>query len=217
MPICWAAAASSEVRSDSSSLAFQTYGKNASLGPQYASLLSWPLIRDLPCMITFRNKVESRDRAAVRRLVQATGFFSEEEVAIAEELVVASEKGATESGYHFLFADKAIGANEPATSVGFACFGPIPGSKIGFDLYWIVVDPNVQGEGLGRKLLSQAEEAVGASGGRQLYADTSGREQYLPTRRFYERCGYTLVATLENFYDEGDDKTIFSKRLIENP
>ena len=46
-----------------------------------------------------------------------------------------------------------------------------------------------------------------------MYVDTSTRPDYLPTRRFYERNGYTLAASLPDFYDTGDGKAIYCKVL----
>jgi hypothetical protein len=43
--------------------------------------------------------------------------------------------------------------------------------------------------------------------------DTSGRREYAPTRAFYERLGYTLAATVADFYAPGDDLIIFTRQL----
>jgi ribosomal protein S18 acetylase RimI-like enzyme len=155
----------------------------------------------------FRETVESADIAAVGALARATGFFSEEEAAIAEELVAERLAKGEASGYHFLFAETA------GRLAGYACFGPIPGSVHSFDLYWIVVDPAAQGRGLGRALLAAAERQMARRGARRIYAETSSRPQYEPTRRFYEACGYRREALLEDFYAPGDGKIIFGKTL----
>ena len=48
---------------------------------------------------------------------------------------------------------------------------------------------------------------------RQVYIETSNREQYAPTRGFYLRCGYRQEALLKDFYAVGDDKVIYGKVL----
>jgi len=157
--------------------------------------------------IAFRDIPVTADFDAVGRLVRATGFFSDAEAAIAEELVAERlEKGAA-SDYDFLFAEAAGGLR------GYACYGPVPGSVHSFDLYWIVVDPAEQGRGLGRALLAAAEQRIARRGGRRIYADTSSRPQYEPTRRFYEACGYRQEAFLTDFYAPSDGKIIFGKHL----
>jgi hypothetical protein len=50
--------------------------------------------------------------------------------------------------------------------------------------------------------------------GRRIYVETAGREQYAPTRAFYERLGYYPVACLPEFYARGDAKVIYEKVLL---
>ena len=107
--------------------------------------------------IVWRQEVYPRDLEAVGRQVRATGFFSEEEALIAVELVEERLSRGEESGYFFLFAE------EQQRLLGYACFGPIPGSVHSYDLYWIVVDPEVQGRGIGKKLLAESERLMAAS------------------------------------------------------
>lgn len=156
---------------------------------------------------TFREEVQPRDREAVGRLVRLTTFFSEEEIGIAEELVGERLARGDASGYFFLFAE------EGERLLGYACFGPIPGSTHSFDLYWIAVDPSAQGRGIGRALMAAAENVMGGQGARLIYADTSSRPQYEPTRSFYLACGYLEAAFLTDFYAPGDGKVIFVKTL----
>jgi GNAT superfamily N-acetyltransferase len=155
----------------------------------------------------FREEVTPGDRQAVDRLVRATGFFSEEEIGIAVELVEERLAKGDASGYFFLFAE------EGEQLIGYACFGPIPGTLHSFDLYWIAVDPREQGRGIGRKLMVLSEMLMAKRGGTRVYADTSSRPQYDPTRSFYLSCGYLQEAFLTDFYAPGDGKVIFVKRL----
>jgi GNAT superfamily N-acetyltransferase len=155
----------------------------------------------------FREEVTPGDRHAVDRLVRATGFFSEEEIGIAVELVEERLAKGDASGYFFLFAE------EGERLIGYTCFGPIPGTSHSFDLYWIAVDPGEQGRGVGRKLMAQSEMLMARRGGMHVYADTSSRPQYGPTRAFYLSCGYLQEAFLADFYAPGDGKVIFVKSL----
>lgn len=155
----------------------------------------------------FRRVVAPTDPDRIRALVDATGFFSAEEVAIAGELAAETLARGAAAGYAFRFADGAGGLD------GFTCFGRIPGSDWSFDLYWIVVSPARQGSGLGRRLLAATEADVSAAGGGRLYADTSSRAQYAPTRAFYLACGYAVAAELPDFYRRGDGKVVFVKAL----
>ena len=157
--------------------------------------------------VSIREKVRSSDVEAVRALVAATGFFSEEEVAIAAELVQERlEKGAA-SGYEFVLADR------EGQLEGYSCYGLVPCSTVSWDLYWIAVAPSTQGSGLGRRILALTEQRIAEAGGLACYAETSGKAQYAPTRAFYDRTGYDTAAVFTDFYGPGDAKYVFVKRL----
>lgn len=157
---------------------------------------------------TFREAVGPEDPRRVRELVEATGFFNNDEAAVAEELVTERLRRGEESGYFFLMADAPGGE-----LAGYACFGPTPCTASSYDLYWIAVDPRRQHGGLGRQLSQRVEEIIRARGGTRLYAETSGRPQYESTRAFYERIGYRLASLLEDFYAPGDGKATYLKIL----
>ena len=95
--------------------------------------------------------------------------------------------------------------------IGYACFGPIPGTKESYDLYWIAVENEVRGSGLGKEILGKAEQGISELGGKRIYVETSSREQYEPTQAFYSKCGYEMEAVLKDFYSPGDDKIIYVK------
>ena len=111
------------------------------------------------------------------------------------------------SDYHFLLADGS------GHLVGYTCFGRIPLTQERYDLYWIVVDGNVQQQGIATQLLKETEKTVKALGGKAIYAETSSRAVYAPAHRFYKKHGYEQVALMRDFYADGDDKIVFAKRL----
>jgi len=159
--------------------------------------------------LTFRKTPTHDDSEKVRAIVEATGFFSEEEVEISVELVRESLSRGIESGYFFLFAE-----DNKGKLVGYTCYGPVTGTESSFDLYWIVVDNDFQGYGTGKLLNSKTEELVRDMGGTRIYAETSSREQYEPTRAFYRKAGYHETAYLEDFYAPGDGKIIYVKKVV---
>jgi D-alanine-D-alanine ligase len=160
--------------------------------------------------ISYHTEPRPGHPEAIVQLVRATGFFSDEEVAIAGELINERLCKGEASGYFFLFAE------EGRRLLGYTCFGPIPGSTHSFDLYWIAVAPDEKGRGLGKNLMAESERLMAACGARRVYADTSSRAQYAPTRAFYLACGYVQEAVLADFYAPGDGKVIFVKTLPAN-
>jgi ribosomal protein S18 acetylase RimI-like enzyme len=151
---------------------------------------------------------EHRDRLA--ELVRATGAFSSDELAVALELFDSSLR--TPADYAFL------GAFTPEGElVGYACYGPTPATDRTYDLYWIVVDPARQSTGIGTLLLAEVERRLSGHRARMLVVETSSRSEYLHTRGFYGRRGYTERARVRDFYAPGDDRIIFTKRFPDSP
>jgi ribosomal protein S18 acetylase RimI-like enzyme len=162
----------------------------------------------------WRDQVCDNDRHAVRQLVTATGFFSPGEQDIAVELVDDALTQGEAAGYEFLFADN---EERPGMLRGYACFGPVPSRPRDYDLYWIAVAPSGQRHGLGRQLIAEAERRAVSRGAVSMSIDTSGREQYLPTRAFYARMGYRIHEVVRDFYATGDDKVVYRKQLCTTP
>jgi len=97
--------------------------------------------------------------------------------------------------------------------LGYVCYGSTPLTNGTYDLYWIAVDPEIHGGGVGRSLVTAATDAIAAAGGRLLLIETSSRTDYSKTREFYERLGFVAEARVRDFYSPGDDRVIYSKRL----
>ena len=161
-----------------------------------------------PITLLFRHEPSDADSAAIRDIVTSTRFFNAEEIAIAVELVEERLKRGEKSGYHFVFAQTREG-----NVIGYTCYGPISGTKSSFDLYWIAVHADARGKGLGGVLMKKTETSMAGMGAVRVYAETSSRAQYEPTRAFYEKHGYAQEALLEDFYAEGDGKVIFVKKV----
>jgi ribosomal protein S18 acetylase RimI-like enzyme len=155
----------------------------------------------------WREDPVSTDIESIVEIVRSTGFFTHDEIDIAAELVEERLNKGIESGYYFLFLemDKKL--------TGYSCYGPVPGTLSSFDLYWIVVNNDSRGVGFGRLILEMSEKKIASMNGTKIYIETSSKEQYLPTRKFYEACGYKAEAQLRDFYAPGDDKMIYVKSV----
>ena len=161
-------------------------------------------------------------------LLRATQSFRDEEIDVAMELFDDACVDATRiSGRERLADDFAHGASyrlvglfgETSTEplVGYACYGPTPGTDGTYDLYWIAVHPSAQVTGGGRLLLREVEDHVVAAGGRMIIVETSSRSDYDGTRRFYDRRGYREGARVRDFYAPQDDRVIFTRRFPPKP
>ena len=145
-------------------------------------------------------------RSQIEAIVRATGVFSDAEAAVALELF-----DATDDDYEF------IGAFQGDTLVGYACFGATPSTDRTFDLYWIAVHPDAQRSGAGGVLMTEVEDRLAQRRARLLVIETSSRDDYIPTRRFYHKRGYSEAARLRDFYAPGDDRVVLTKRIAPSP
>jgi ribosomal protein S18 acetylase RimI-like enzyme len=155
--------------------------------------------------IKYRQQIQSSDIDAVARIVTSSGFFSRPEIDLAIELAKEKLAEGEVSSYQFLFAEDKTGIG------GYTCFGVIPATDNSYDLYWIAVNQQLRGLGLGKILMARTEEIIHSLGGKRIYVETSSRNQYKSTHAFYESCGYFQEAVLKDFYAEGDSKVIYSK------
>jgi ribosomal protein S18 acetylase RimI-like enzyme len=157
--------------------------------------------------IKFRITPMYEDAHNIREIVNSTGFFYNHEVEVAVELLEVRLKTGIDSGYYFVFADV------DGKTAGYSCFGPIACTKSSYDLFWIATHSEYRGKGIGKKLLEETYKCAKEMGCTALYAETSAKDQYAPTREFYDKNGFFKEALLKDFYDIGDDKLIYVKKL----
>lgn len=149
-----------------------------------------------------------QDRAIIADLIVSVENFNQAEVDCALELVDIYLNDPDQNDYSFAVAE------DSASRVhGYACWGPVPLTKGTYDLYWIATHPNARGHGYGRELMHFVERSVSEREGRLLVVETSAKESYERTVAFYRRLGYEEASRIKDFYDVGDDRLIFVKRL----
>jgi ribosomal protein S18 acetylase RimI-like enzyme len=153
------------------------------------------------------RKLRNDDIPQIEEILVATQAFTADEVSIAIELLETVIKSPLQQDYEVVVAD--VGDHV----AGYVLFGPVPLTEGNYDLYWIAVDPNSQGGGVGRRLMKHVEEQVRQRGGRLLCLETSSQGSYLRTRKFYEQAGYVEESCIRDFYKPGDDRLTYVKRF----
>jgi ribosomal protein S18 acetylase RimI-like enzyme len=155
----------------------------------------------------FRKTVVPSDIMNVTLILKSTGFFKPYEIDVAIELLENRMKDGESSGYQFCFLEL------EGKTVAYGCYGEIPCTIRNYDLYWLAVDNDFRGKGLGRMLLEKIEADIKSHSGRGIYIETSNKEQYTPTIAFYQNCNYQQIVVFKDFYDINDNKAVFYKKL----
>jgi ribosomal protein S18 acetylase RimI-like enzyme len=148
--------------------------------------------------------LSAADRRRIEEITRAVLVFRDDEVPVALEVF----DGAVGGSPDYI----ALGATVDQRLVGWICWGPTPCTLGTYDLYWMAVDPAMQGSGIGATLLREMEGRLAGSA-RLIVVETAGRPDYRPTRAFYEARGYRKAAIIPDFYAPGDDQVVYVKAL----
>ena len=154
------------------------------------------------------RKMVKKDTKKITQILNKVKVFRKDEIRIAKEIIKTSLQQYTKRDYLLYVADY------NTETVGYLCFGKTPLTEGTYDIYWLVVDPPFQNQGIGARLLEFAENYIRNHRGRKIIIETSSKKEYEPTRSFYRDLGYREVARIHNFYLPNDDKYIYEKDLI---
>jgi ribosomal protein S18 acetylase RimI-like enzyme len=153
------------------------------------------------------RELRANDLPALERILAATDAFTPAEVAVAMELLEIVINDPEQHDYEVAVAESG------GKVAGYVLFGPVAATVGSFDLYWIAVDPAVQGSGVGQRLMEHVEVQARQRGGRMVCLETSSQGGYSRTRSFYERAGYILESCIRDFYKPNDDRLTYVKRF----
>jgi len=161
-------------------------------------------------LITIR-KLQRDDKEPIRQIIEETDVFTNEEVAIAIELIEIFLDDPKQQDYDLYTA-----VTENSEIAGYVCLGPTPLTNGTFDLYWIAVKPSLHGQGIGKQLLNYAETNALRNNGRLLIAETSSQPKYESTRIFYIKNNYAEISRITDYYKPGDDLVVYGKYLSQS-
>lgn len=114
--------------------------------------------------------------------------------------------------------------NPETQAIWFTCITDSKLSAIGYcapekftngtyNLYAIAVKKELQGMGIGKKMMKFLEDHLKNNNHRILIIDTSSDQRYELTRKFYKDLNYRQEAVIKDFWNEGEDKITFLKKL----
>ena len=154
------------------------------------------------------RKIVKEDRERIRNILLNVEIFTEDEVRVALSLIDVYFTG--DEDYKFV-----VVAYESQV-IGYACYGSTPMTSGTWDIYWMAILKEFQGNKIGTLLIREVEKEIQKRGARLILIETSSKESYNATREFYQWMGYKPVGKIERFYSEQDDKLIYGKYFERN-
>jgi len=150
----------------------------------------------------------NKDKPGLYFMLTRSHVFTAEEIDVAMELIDIVLKDDVQKDYKI---DCMV--DDQDSPIGYICYGPAPMTQGTFDLYWIVVHPHFQGQGVGSRLLDFLEKEVRRVEGRMILVDTSSIPQYEKTQKFYLKKGFQEAARIRGYYHPGHDRITYCKKL----
>lgn len=145
------------------------------------------------------------DRAALMDLLRESGQFDDAGVAFVEATL---NQHLTSPGPEIWLT-----AEQDQVPVGVAYCAPEPVGPRVWNLLMLWLRPDQLGRGIGRALVQQVEDEVRRHAARLLIVETSSLPAFETARAFYARRGFVHEATVRDYFGDGDDKLILTRRL----
>ena len=159
------------------------------------------------------RKLVKDDRDKIQRILTDTKHFNDDEIKVAIELIDVYLNDEKQTDYIIYV----YSTDDTQQTAGYICYGKRPLTDWTYDLYWIAVDPNIHGKGLGSGLVRHMEEDLLNNGGKIILIETSGKPEYENERKFYLKNGYEVQTIIKDFYRSGDDLYVYRKYLERKP
>ncbi|MEM9329338.1 MAG: GNAT family N-acetyltransferase [Bacteroidota bacterium] len=149
------------------------------------------------------RKVERKDLEGIRKVIASSELFPPE---LLDEMIADYLDNPATEDIWFTGEEE----NE-LIAVGYCA--PEKFTEGTYNLYAIGVLDEQQGKGVGTKMMKYLEDKLRQQSKRVLIVETSGDPQFNLTRKFYLNLGYEQEATIRDFWQEGEDKIIYWKKL----
>lgn len=155
------------------------------------------------------RKATAKDQTALMDVTRATGIFDAAELEFFSDMITKGFRGDLPGHDWLVLDDKLVSKGEGL--IGVAYYAPEMMADSVWNLWFLGVHPDHQGQGHGATLLAAVEDAVREQSARILLIETSGIDDFALTRKFYLKNGYEEEARIREYYEAGHDKIVFRK------
>ena len=149
------------------------------------------------------RKIEKKDIPHLKNVIDSTGLFPSE---LLDDMIADYFNNSNSS-------DIWLTLEVDGAPVVIAYCAPERLTSGTYNLYLIAVLKDHQGKGLGASMMQYIEQMLKEQGHRVLLVETSSLPEFELTRRFYDKSNYRREAVIREFYQKGEDKIIFWKKL----
>lgn len=147
--------------------------------------------------------VQKADLDELKRVVDSSGLFPSEYL---DEMISDYFNNPYTEEIWFMYADH----NQPM-AIGYCV--PEKLTMGTYNLLAIGVGEDFQRHGIASEMMKYIEQFLRHRGGRLLVVETSSDDAQVGARNLYEKLGYTQSALIKDFWRDGEDKIVFSKKL----
>lgn len=147
--------------------------------------------------------VKHNDIDELKKVVDSSGLFPSEYL---DEMISDYLNNADTQDIWFTYIDD----NKP-TAIGYCV--PEKFTNGTYNLLAIGVSQDSQRNGVATEMMNYIEEQLKQKDGRILIIETSTHDAQIGARKFYEKIGYTQMAVIKDFWNDGEDKIVFWKKL----
>ena len=154
-------------------------------------------------MIKNIRPVNEADIDGLKNVLDSCGLFPSEYL---DEMISDYFINSDTQDIWFTYID-----NDRPVSIGYCVPEKLTNGT--YNLLAIGVTENSQRKGIANEMMNYIERQLKSKDGRILIVETSSDDAQVGARNLYKKIGYTQEAVIRDFWNDGEDKIVFWKKL----
>lgn len=147
--------------------------------------------------------VTKSDIDGLKKVVDSSELFPSEYL---DEMIFDYLNNADTQDIWFTYIDDSI-----QTAIGYCVPEKLTDGT--YNLLAFGVSKDAQRNEVGTEMMNYIEQQLKHKDGRILIVETSSDDAQMGARKFYKKIGYVQMAVIKDFWNDGEDKIVFWKRL----
>ncbi len=147
--------------------------------------------------------VTQADIDGLKIVLDSCGLFPSEYL---DEMIADYLNNADTQDFWFTYFD-----NNSPVAIGYCAPEKLTNGT--YNLLAIGVAESFQRKGIANQMMNYIEQHLKSKDGRILIVETSTDDAQVGARQLYKKIGYTQEAVIRDFWNDGEDKIVFLKKL----